>query len=760
MDMISLPYNFVPLNDELVIDAEELPNRRYFNTERKSGVISCKVTTLSPIYIAGDKKGEFFHHGDPNNPVIPGSSLRGMIRSIVQVITWSKLQPVTDKEMYLRDVDNDDDYMKWMKDKVQAAFICKDSRGLYLETCDLFKVHHNLMLECVPELDKKIKDAGRLFIEKNRNKRQMGTQVTAITEWLEGEPDALSDELKEDLQVESFKQFYFTKGGYPNWKYQNKPVWIQLNDKGYVVDFQINEPTDATSWKEGILVITGWIDTKEHEYVFVRRAGAEELKDTDITKLIQQLEDDDQISDWQKRAFPTDQPKDQSKDKPKQNTRRKPGAVRVGEPVFYVKDGEKVKFLGRAYMFRLHYGKSPHNLLPKIHQSNTQIDMTEAIFGFVEKDLVGKPAKSYAYKGRVSFSDSVYQDDGSSPWLREEAFAPRILASPKPASYTTYLEQPTVLTRNETEHEKVQQLIKYSTPNAKLRGQKFYWHQVKLEGEGVKPLGYDEIKQPPNNRNFEQTMKPVKDGKSFKFTIHFEDLSNVELGALLWALLLPGTEHLSSAHKLGMGKSIGMGSVRVELEKLQILTHADRYKSLDAEGYNLDDPEKYMQKFISYMNESIDPKFEEHPRIRHLRMILCEPGVDWKSVGYWDNKGFKAYEKKPILKSVEAVYSEACVRRKDQEKERPAVSAELGMDAYIGRLIRGVVGEPSDDGTIIFDIDNPEPIKGNYGLVPPDKQLGKKYNPNFRIKAMVTKVIPEDDGYIFECTLDFPKDLK
>lgn len=101
----------------------------------------------------------------------------------------------------------------------------------------------------------------------------------------------------------------------------------------------MSKPDDPTGWVQGTFVITGYMGNKKHEHVFVPVPGVETLSGENITSIIQNLEDDDQISDWQKHAFTVD--------KPDRSSRRKPGAVRDGEPIFYIlkPDGE-IDFLG------------------------------------------------------------------------------------------------------------------------------------------------------------------------------------------------------------------------------------------------------------------------------------------------------------------------------------------------------------------------------------------------------------------------------
>ena len=616
---ISLPYNFVSLPD-VVLHAEELPDRTYFNTGRKTGVITCSLTALSPVFVAGEKKGEFFHHGNPDDPVIPGSSLRGMIAALCRS-SPEQIAASHKKKMFLRDLDNREDYMDFFGDAVQAGFLRKKPAGYELEPCIFFKVSHDQMLGALKsnETDQIDKDLKRNVDEWKENGRPLADELkTIILDWRTS-TNTLSDELKTKLSPwlkerakwleERAKRKFFPvdpkKEGintYPGWDYQNKTVWIQTNIVGEVTSFAFVTPTNPAGWIQGILVMTGWMKGKKHEYVFVeelqlhaiaggfcepagttglvRDTAAARYSEAYITELVEELESDDQITDWQKVAFP------------EQGARRKPGGVRDGEPVFYLLEDknntdaedtakrQKVKFIGRARLFRLPYGKSPYELLPEAHRDTAQIDMTEAIFGFVEKDKVGKKPKSYAVKGRVSFSDARYEPQESvSLWLHTEAFAPKILAAPKPASYTTYLQQPQSQGNAATAHGNVSPLKKYSSGDAQLRGQKFYWHQVKVTGGQVKPLGYDDLKLLDKKPNFDQCVNPLAPGVKFSFSVRFDNLTDKELGALLWALTLPGTEYLESAHKLGMGKAIGMGRVKIEIDSSICWTSA-RYQSL------------------------------------------------------------------------------------------------------------------------------------------------------------------------------------
>ena len=105
------PYNFVPLPEKVFPHPDKEDevcklHEKYYseNEKRYTGWIDLTIKTETPLYTRcafdpalvkkrDDKeclkepaRQQFFHHGDPNVPFLPGSSLRGMIRSLVEII--------------------------------------------------------------------------------------------------------------------------------------------------------------------------------------------------------------------------------------------------------------------------------------------------------------------------------------------------------------------------------------------------------------------------------------------------------------------------------------------------------------------------------------------------------------------------------------------------------------------------------------------------------------------------------------------------
>ncbi|GHV37290.1 hypothetical protein FACS1894187_13640 [Synergistales bacterium] len=101
--------------------------------------------------------------------------------------------------------------------------------------------------------------------------------------------------------------------------------------------------------------------------------------------------------------------------------------------------------------------------------------------------------------------------------------------------------------------------------NPKLRGRKLYWHRKTplLDKSTLFPAQRTEI-------------RPVKSGKTFKFDIAFDRLTEEELKHLVWVLTF-GDKNLTHAHKLGHGKPVGYGSVRITKAEVKTISLGDDF---------------------------------------------------------------------------------------------------------------------------------------------------------------------------------------
>jgi CRISPR-associated protein (TIGR03986 family) len=80
-----------------------------------------------------------------------------------------------------------------------------------------------------------------------------------------------------------------------------------------------------------------------------------------------------------------------------------------------------------------------------------------------------------------------------------------------------------------------------------------------LKADGTFKLDFTKEQRDDQNRSIQAWVKP---NVTFTFSIDVTNLSKVELGALLWLLSLPENHY----HRLGGGKPLGFGSVRLEID--------------------------------------------------------------------------------------------------------------------------------------------------------------------------------------------------
>lgn len=109
--MITSPYNFVPLNDKVFYPdwAESISHDIPFE-DGVSGEIKISLKAVSPIFVANSGKNkernetlEFCNHKGQH--YIPGSSIKGVIRTICEVLSFSKLN-FQDRTFSYRDLNN------------------------------------------------------------------------------------------------------------------------------------------------------------------------------------------------------------------------------------------------------------------------------------------------------------------------------------------------------------------------------------------------------------------------------------------------------------------------------------------------------------------------------------------------------------------------------------------------------------------------------------------------------------------------------
>ena len=293
------------------------------------------------------------------------------------------------------------------------------------------------------------------------------------------------------------------------------------------------------------------------------------------------------------------------------------------------------------------------NLAPLQPGSGRQLlSPSEMLFGFVQdqKDIKKEQtlaqrreqkAKAFKSKMRIGFGIS------KAPAQLLPPVPLKILASPKPPSASMYFK----LTKQENGSYISKGDLTSGAQDYGFKGRKAYLHALRrgdtvqaLDANGQPSQGFDAL-PPWKTRSETADHKPkvkitpivTQTDNPFFFEIDFNNLSRGELEALCASLVPTPTFE----HKLGMGKPIGLGSVKIEPVGLYLIDRARRYgpgntasigtryhvgwQALDLKPEQLPQHLSGLVQDTDFSNTSFDPK---HLSQSHMaRLARDEPAL-------------------------------------------------------------------------------------------------------------------------------------
>ena len=231
------------------------------------------------------------------------------------------------------------------------------------------------------------------------------------------------------------------------------------------------------------------------------------------------------------------------------------------------------------------YPKSPAALLQSsLKQADNMSELSPAdrLFGWVPLGKSDQNQKSEGgYKGRIR----VVCEDGARPEIIQDfdgkTLPLAILGQPKPAQGRLYVAKDD---RGTPQDDGISKERSGYSKGKGLRGRKQYWHHKGLEAGKAQnywnPSVEDRTQQKENGR-YQEYRRPsknsreqidsqnrsikgwIKPGTVFQASLYVQNLQPEEIGALLWLLSLPKDHYF----KLGYGKPLGFGSVRMEIDE-------------------------------------------------------------------------------------------------------------------------------------------------------------------------------------------------
>jgi CRISPR-associated protein (TIGR03986 family) len=518
---IRAPYNFVPLADWVYFPpwsdaaSHDLPF-----LDGIGGTLEFTLVADSPVLVSreGDFGEKRFIQAPDGRYVIPGSSLRGMVRNVLEIATFGKMGLIDDRHLGVRDLSGGlPAYAKGMTERVGRAYRARaetgwlrfEDGGWRIYPCRHSRVEHD--------------DLAALL---------RSEQARQFKGFVQGKLD--------DAQRSAHAKYrkWIDLGGFLDIRFEPGPVRDHPHSRGNLLRYSKATEVGRGS-KLGRLVLTGQPSPRKHmEFLFYDTAATPLEPDRKVMRGFLKIhEDSKDWETWRNRHW------------------------HLGEsiPVFYLADNGKIASLGLAQMFklpcRLSIRDALRNSSPE-HCDRGRPDFVETLFGHA----VSGGEQRKGMKSRVSFGAAFSADAR----LGEPATV--ILNSPKPSYYPNYIRQSTDKSGDRLAGDS----RGYTTlmdEQAQLRGWKRY------PGKPFSPL---RSVQPSK---VSSTLHPLAAGATFAGKLRFHNLKPEELGALAWALTWGGDRNL--AHQLGMGKPLGYGMVRIKLGRVDLRSNDPATPAVD-----------------------------------------------------------------------------------------------------------------------------------------------------------------------------------
>lgn len=527
------PYNFVSLGDKVL-------NRGKRVIGNNTGTLKCKLRTYSPLFIMGDrllKNGhseEYFLKKD-NEYLIPSSTLKGEIRTIIDVLTNSAIRNVEVERLEKRLKPRDEFGTKFGIIKK----IPTNKEDGEIQVVKKLKIEKKLSRNLIPGRD--LKNGGIAYLRFKKNvvdKYEENHKINTRDDFMKIYTSKKENSVIGRLWVSSD---IFSK------KYEK--IFLE-NEKGTIYKFSKEEYEDF-------------------KYIIKQRIEREE--------------------------------------KEGKSSYLKEYKLKVGDPIIFEANEKEKKVLHLAFseIPRLRYKFSPLDLVPKeFHQSDSleNLSFSEKLFGTTgnneeikKKKQENKEKKMTSLIGRIYFTDAKLNEE-KAKFVAKKPITLKPLGEPHPTLLGFYLKT------NGT----------YDLQGSKIRGRKFYWHHKDKIEKKFETFA-DSIKM-NSKEKYNSSLQLLDFGNEFEFEVYFNNLNDDELGVLIYSLELED----DLLHKIGKGKSLGLGSCKIEIKEV-LLENKNKYNNFKKskifdEGL---DKNKYIEsaKKFGYIDESKN-------NIKELKIIL------------------------------------------------------------------------------------------------------------------------------------------
>lgn len=361
---IKAPFNFVPLQDRVYFPewagqvSQDIPF-----SDGVSGTIRLTITAETPIMVGGERREEadgfkhvYFCQAPDGRYYIPGSTIKGTLRSVLEILSYGKMTQVSNARFAVRDV-NSRDYMDYLDPEyVRCGWMTLERGDYFIEDCGLPR-----------RLD--IHDIDRL-LQTHLANNPLGSDDDKTAKW---KYDQIGNRVGR-LQVCYIEDRTLQTSRY------DKRKFVRLVEQG---------------GNEGTIVLTGQPNRRKRvEFVFPNKTNPRKLKvgKSVIDDFVNIHKDSADYRDFRKQQL-----------------------IRGDRiPVFFVYDdeGKEIESVGLTYMFKIPSRKSVVDAIKSRTNDmlSKRMDLAECIFGKTDDDgsLKGRVHVGHAFlQGQPQFAPVV-----------------------------------------------------------------------------------------------------------------------------------------------------------------------------------------------------------------------------------------------------------------------------------------------------------------------------------------------------------------
>ena len=358
-------------------------------------------------------------------------------------------------------------------------------------------------------------------------------------------------------------------------------------DPDVINDFYTFNKVTQDGTEDAILWVSASIGNKKYEKILVKKDFVEKGKGRNFLFPLTEYED---------LKYLITQRNERDKEESKKEKKIDRKEIQINDPIIFQVEGENAINLAFSEIPRLRYKYSPYSLIPKEFQPCSSLDnlcFACRLFGTTGNSNEEKKSNDMtSYMGRVFISDAKCSEKKEK---LSEVITMKPLGEPHPSLARFYLNGDN-----------------YDNNGAKIRGRKFYWHHSDKIKAGENYKKYLDSITTEEKAKYNSSLSFLKPNNIFEFEVEFKNLTEEELGVLIYSLELED----GMLHKFGKAKAFGFGSSKIEIKEF-LLKSQNRYSDFTI-SYEKGNKEKYIdiakQQYI----------LNDRKEIKELQAILSK----------------------------------------------------------------------------------------------------------------------------------------